>query len=246
MENFFRIIRAVVFVAVFSLSVSCSDSSSEEGSPTQDSPSGEGQAMEVVSEPVTTEEAVATEVPKILIEDDFSNPNSGWERYREFDGILDYENDAYRMFVDVSANIFSVNLDQDLYNTCVEVDAKRVAGPEKNRFGVLCRFDFNYYSAYYFLVGSDGSYGIGKFKQFNLSLLGTGKMETNSAILGGVGLNKIRADCVGDTLTLFVNDEQLLQVRDSEFQHGGVGLLAGSVDEAGVDIYFDNFVVMEP
>jgi hypothetical protein len=53
-------------------------------------------------------------------------------------------------------------------------------------------------------------------------------------------------DCIGDTLTLFVNDQQLAQVRDNEFPSGDVGLIAGTYDTPGTDIRFDNFVVYKP
>ncbi len=35
----------------------------------------------------------------ILFEDDFSNPNSGWDRYRDDEGITDYDNGTYKIGV---------------------------------------------------------------------------------------------------------------------------------------------------
>jgi hypothetical protein len=35
-------------------------------------------------------------------------------------------------------------------------------------------------------------------------------------------------------------------VSDSDFASGDVGLLAGTYDEVGTDIHFDNFVVRKP
>jgi hypothetical protein len=47
---------------------------------------------------VPTIEPTATEEPAVILyEDDFSDPGSGWEHYREFDGILDYEDGGYRI-----------------------------------------------------------------------------------------------------------------------------------------------------
>jgi len=56
----------------------------------------------------------------------------------------------------------------------------------------------------------------------------------------------VRADCVGSTLTLYVNGEKLEQVTDSTFDSGDVGLLGGSFETGGVDLLFDNFIVYQP
>ncbi|MFU8773836.1 MAG: hypothetical protein ACNA8H_15620, partial [Anaerolineales bacterium] len=62
----------------------------------------------------------------------------------------------------------------------------------------------------------------------------------------GFSSNLLRADCVGDTLTLYVNGEHLISVRDTEFSLGDVGLLAGTLDDPGLEISFSNFHVRKP
>jgi hypothetical protein len=47
-------------------------------------------------------------------------------------------------------------------------------------------------------------------------------------------------------VSLYVNGEQLAQVQDARLTHGDVGLLAGSFDDPGVDVIFDNFVAIQP
>jgi hypothetical protein len=49
----------------------------------------------------------------------------------------------------------------------------------------------------------------------------------------------------GDLLTLFVNGEQVGQVTDPTFADGAIALLAGTFDEPGVDVAFDNFALWE-
>ena len=51
---------------------------------------------------------------------------------------------------------------------------------------------------------------------------------------------------IGDTLTFFVNFNEVASAQDIDFASGDVGLLAGSFSESGVDVSFDNFVVMQP
>ena len=71
-------------------------------------------------------------------------------------------------------------------------------------------------------------------------------MQPSEAIQQGGAQNTIRADCVGSTLSLYVNGQKLDEVQDTEFASGDVGLIAGSFDTPGTDIHFDNFVVTKP
>lgn len=183
---------------------------------------------------------------ELVFEDDFEDPASGWERYREFDGVLDYEEGGYRMMVDVPENLFWVNANQEYSDVRVEVDGKVIGGPESNRYGVLCRLGGEDLDHYFFLISSDGTYSIGKQKGWEVEVLAESS-DPNEAINTEIEqYNHIRADCHGDRLSLFVNDELLLDVQDSDLLKGDVGLLAGTRGEAGVDIYFDNIEVYAP
>ena len=71
-------------------------------------------------------------------------------------------------------------------------------------------------------------------------------MQPSEAIRPGTALNQLRADCVGESLTLYVNGQLVAQVQDGAFPSGNVGLIAGTYDTLGVDIFFDNLVVREP
>jgi hypothetical protein len=53
--------------------------------------------------------------------------------------------------------------------------------------------------------------------------------------------NRIRGDCVGTTLTLYVNDRKLIEVHDRELTSGRVGLYVESAN-----VIFDNFRVRAP
>ena len=62
----------------------------------------------------------------------------------------------------------------------------------------------------------------------------------------GMAINHLRADCIGNTLTFYVNGFPISQVNDATLTSGEVGLLAGTFDEGGVDIIFDQFIVLQP
>jgi hypothetical protein len=96
------------------------------------------------------------------------------------------------------------------------------------------------------VVTSDGYYGIAKMKTGQYSMIGADQLQYSQAIAGAHALNHLRADCAGPRLALYANGQKLMEARDGDFQSGDVGVIAGAYNEAGVDIYFDNFVVKQP
>jgi Raf kinase inhibitor-like YbhB/YbcL family protein len=251
--------RAQFLVLVLILIVLCGCSSKPTSSPTQvptaTAPPIESSAVSPATpvEPtivpptdMAQDEQPAGEAWELVYIDDFEDPESGWERYREYDGILDYEEGGYRMMVDVPENLFWVNANQEYSDVRVEVDVKVIGGPESNHYGVLCRLGGEDYDHYFFLISSDGTYSIGKQKGWEVEVLAESSDPSEVINKEIEEYNHIRADCHGDRLSLFVNDELLLDVRDSDLLKGDEGLLAGTRGEAGVDIYFDNIEVYAP
>jgi len=181
----------------------------------------------------------------VLFQDDFSDPSSGWDQVNVDEGITDYADGVYRIFVNTETTDVWANPGLNFSDTVIEVDAAKVGGPDDNDFGVICRYQ-DTGNFYFFIISSDGFYGVGKVLNGEQSLLGADKLQPSDDIHLGDTTNNIRVDCVGNTLTLFVNGTQLISVQDDTFASGDVGLLAGTYDEIGTDIHFDNFVVRAP
>ncbi len=182
----------------------------------------------------------------ILFQDDFSSSQSGWsDLYRDETGMTDYDQGGFRIQV-LEANFdYWANPNLNFTDTVIEVDAKKIGGPDDNDFGVICRYsgvdDF-----YFLIVTSDGYYGIGKYTDGNQSLIGTENLFETDKVLAGDATNKVKAECVGSTLRLYVNGTLLHEVTDTDHSSGDVGLIAGTFDQPGTDILFDNFVVRAP
>lgn len=193
----------------------------------------------------------------VLFQDDFSGRGGGWDSYTgDPEGLTDYADGEYRIKVDLDNTDFWSNPQTDDFaDVVIEVDARRAGGPQENIFGVQCRYqqsgsgDNRTYKFYFLAIGSDGYATIGKV---DTSTAVEGDAYTyfdyseNNAAIKPNEVNRIEARCVGSTLTLSVNGVQLLSVNDTSLTSGGVGLLSGTYDEPGVDIYFDNFVVRKP
>ena len=180
----------------------------------------------------------------ILFKDDFSSPISGWDHTKYTQGIMDYFEGAYRMQVNApDLNLWST-AHKDFADVRIEVDAGKFGGPDENRIGLICRSAGSNY--YFFIISSDGYYGLGLFDQGQAKLLSQNQMQTSKSIHTGMAVNHLRMDCQGNRLTGFVNGFQLAQAHDSTLLHGDAGLLAGTFKTSGADILFDNFVVFAP
>ena len=180
----------------------------------------------------------------VLFVDDFSNPASGFDHFMTAEGIMDYDSGGYRILVNSLQTNFWATPRKDFSDVSMEVDIGKLGGPDENRIGLLCRFSNNNY--YFFLVTSDGYYGIGIYFNGQAILLGQNELQANENIKKGLAVNHLRADCAGNMLTFYVNGVQVTSIQDGTLLSGDVGLLAGTFAESGVDIIFDNFMVLKP
>lgn len=184
---------------------------------------------------------------KVYFQDNFSNEATGWPRVRTDEKITDYENGVYRIFVNLDNQDYfatrGLSLPRDMR---VEVDATKVAGSDNNDFGLLCRYQDNN-NLYQFVVSSDGYVGILKLVNGSMQSIAADTLIKSSAVNLGNAQNHIRADCIGNMLTLYVNGQQVSTVQDTTFMGGGkVGFFAGTYDTPGTDMHFDNFIVIVP
>ncbi len=180
----------------------------------------------------------------ILFKDDFSRPVTGWNRLQADGGTMDYDGGGYRFLVNALNTNFWSTPSRNLSDVRLEVDSGKLAGPDENRIGLICRFTKTDY--YFFLISSDGFYGIGIFKDGKAMLLGQTEMQGSANIRTGMAINHLRADCTGEKLTLYINGFETASVQDSTLKSGDIGLLVGTFNQPGVDVIFDNFVAMKP
>lgn len=182
----------------------------------------------------------------VLLYDDFSNPESGWSTLSSDAAEIAYNQGGLRF------QIKAVNFDywslpgSRFSDVTMAVDAKMLDGPEDNDFGLICRYQ-DQYNFYALLISSDGYGGIVKVKDGLYTILNnTEGLEYGSMIHTGTETNQLRGDCINNRLTLYVNHEPFLEVEDSDFSVGEVGLIVGAYNQSGVDILFDNYFVIKP
>lgn len=179
----------------------------------------------------------------ILFQDEFDVSTTGWDRFANEGGIMDYFEGGYRILVQRPGLNFWSTPEKDYGDVRIEVDTLKLAGPDENRMGIMCRYQNGNY--YFFIISNDGYYAIGKFIDGQTTLLGQTEMQPNGLIQPNM-INHLRADCIGSTLSFFINNTQITSVQDADLASGDIGVLAGSFSQPGVDVSFDHFVAMQP
>lgn len=181
----------------------------------------------------------------ILFKDSFATETGGWITHEDAMSFSGYAQGGFRMWANVPNFQFWSLPSLNFKNTHIFVKTTKLSGPDDNLIGLICRYqdESNFYAL---MIGSDGYYGIFRTLAGEQMLIDQPHMEFSEAINRGKSVNEIQAVCKDDHLILIVNDVKLLQVQDDSFETGDVGLIVGNFSEQGVDILFDNFIVVRP
>jgi hypothetical protein len=181
----------------------------------------------------------------VLLEDDFSSSNSGWEVGEFVDGAVGYGNGYYFIrSTDPSMTIWGV-AGQNYTDVIIDVDATQdSAGPENNNdYGAACRVQENG-DGYYLLISGDGYYSI--FKGAGDSFIPLVDWEESGDINQDNAKNHIQASCIGSDLVLIINGKELASASDSTFSSGDIAMTATTYEDQPVEVHFDNVVVTRP
>jgi len=190
---------------------------------------------------------MAEKADTVLLQDDFSNPASGWVAEKTDYGEFAYADGEFRILLNkANFNTYALLPTRQFDNVSVEVEARLAAGPADGVFDIFCRAEADQRTvskAYVFAIRADGVHAILKRTSPTIwDAIAFGKQS--SAIKTGNATNHLRADCSGNTLALFVNGQKLLETRDADFKSGQVGLaVTTQPNSAAMDVRFDNFVV---
>lgn len=192
--------------------------------------------------PVTGYEPAERPAPQedLALDEDFSGQS--WEVFADGDHRKGYEDEQYFIVVESADYSFWSVAGKSFTDAVVEVETYQVAGPDNNDYGLILRHqdDDNFYS---FEISGDGYYTFSKSVEGQFfSII---PWRESAAINLGQAANLLRVEAVGRDFTLYINDELVDAAIDSEFSEGDIGLLAGTYDEAGAHISFDNLRVWE-
>ena len=190
--------------------------------------------------------------PGVIFQDDFSDPNSGWDAHTAADVTTNYDEGRYLIAVEEPLVDVWATPGLELTDAVIDAGAQYAAGPKNNEFGLMCRYTRagdGTNSFYFFLISSDGYYALGKVIKNARTVLNPpdGSFQPSDAIeMGAAATNQLTATCQGTHFTLSVNGAVVGEFDDDELPRGDVGLIAGTFDEGGVRIHFDDVVVAQP
>ncbi|MBA4376318.1 MAG: hypothetical protein C0401_09130 [Anaerolinea sp.] len=182
--------------------------------------------------------------PFILLQDDFSDPASGWEIFDGDFGRSVYDRGGYLVEAQKDETTMWGTAGKNFDNIRIDVDVRMLTAPANgnNAFGVDCRIQPNG-DGYSFHISSDGWFAIIKFENEGSTQLY--KWEQSSAILQGNEINHITAVCQGNHLTFMVNDVQLAEVTDETYSQGDISLSATTYETEPTSVMFDDIIVLQ-
>lgn len=176
---------------------------------------------------------------KLRRQDDFSD-ETGWHTEEQDDFVFQYQDGGYLITINIpNAFVWSI-YDREYGDTRQEVEGGWDGGPQDGFYGLTCRHqdEQNYYGL---VISSTGAFRILKNKAGTMENLAEGTAP--AGVIRANETNRITADCIGNTLTLYANGRQLGQVQDDAFDTGVVGLIAGTKIVTGFTARFDNYAL---
>lgn len=190
--------------------------------------------------------------PGDIFRDDFSSTSSGWDRGRQggeddpYRFFADYKFGLYRMYSGPPDSAATILIDEAGTPEDVIVEVNATVGGDtpgmEAAWGLVCRardYD-NYYSL---VISPNGGSAIWKLEDNEWTNLAYGSV---SEAVRGTEENHLRADCLGNKLTLYVNDQKVVETEDSTFDSGQVGLYTEDSGGKGLEVLFDDFLVSSP
>jgi uncharacterized repeat protein (TIGR02543 family) len=211
------------------------------------SASGTGPNISITmdSDKHVTANFTAVSGPVVLFSDDFSDPNSGWVTYDEYDGRVRYHDGCFYI-KDYTSPAWTMYGEAQRYFTdfILEVETWLVGGTDDNWQAVGCRFQ-DEDNGYDFAISADGYYEMVKW--VNGDDIVFAEPTYSTYINQGVGaVNFIHIECIGSSLSLSVNGHLLTSTTDSTFSGGDISLGANSLAGTYTEVAFDNLVIYEP
>jgi hypothetical protein len=179
-----------------------------------------------------------------LLEDNFSSEEN-WGTGTDADSSVEYGNGMLNFVVTKDLYfVWSTPNAEDYENIHMEVTATNNSTDSAAAFGLICNLAITN-TSYYFAITSAGEYAIGRYTLMGDTLLtNDGQWGTSSVIAADAPSYRIGADCGNNTLTLYVDGQQVDSVSDSTYTTGNIGVFAWSGEELnGTNVSFDDFVL---
>jgi hypothetical protein len=183
----------------------------------------------------------------VLMQDDFSDSNSGWGTGADANKSVQYTNGSLEFKVFKTFDlVYSTPSDKDFQGVHIEVTIRPNDSEPNTTFGILCDQQVTANAFYYFGIRTTGDYGIVKsaVAKDDLFLTNNNDWGTSKLIPTGAASYTLGADCGVGQLALYVNGKLVDSVSDSSYTTGKIGLFTWSDQKASAShVNFANFVM---
>jgi hypothetical protein len=180
---------------------------------------------------------------ELIYSDNFDTPDSGnWSIFNESAVVSARRNGRFAFaFKETMMPATSPTNELDLSDVVVELEVYRVGDVLENDMGLICRYQDqdNYYSL---------SFGTDNYVSINKYVAGTWTPLFNEFVDADLSAeyHKVAISCIGTELSLYIDEQLMARVNDSDFSTGDVGIISGTYEEVPVVLEFDNFLVYTP
>lgn len=175
------------------------------------------------------------------IEDGFDVETGTWDVGYTGDTSIWLRGGQLYLAVDVDNTVAWTKSSTRTTDFYLEVDTTHYEGVLNNQFGVIFHLEDGD-NFLYFAVGSDGYYSLQQMLDDEWQIL-IEWTESDVIETGEQSQNKLGVLSEGGALTLLINDYIVDQYEGIEPVEGTLALTAGTYEEPGVAMAFDNFVV---
>lgn len=189
----------------------------------------------------TAEPPTPTPKPDIFLEDDFSDPASGWLERNDGDKWW-YENGEFHGLVKGAYYPVWQGYPGKVFSDFVlEADARKVDGPNGAGYGLAFRI-VGGNNAYVFNITGDGNYTLFKSVDGQRSDV-VGWTSALDVINRGNSTNHLLVVCQGSHIWGYINGQLVADVIDDSLAEGEIGFSIESQEAPGLHVAFDNIVV---
>ena len=181
----------------------------------------------------------------LLVEDDFSNPESGWETWDDGSVLYGYHPpDYYHVQASstetLSTAFFGGNFDDVTMESLVFVDATDTENGAFRYGLVLRRSGDNFYA--FTIAPRANEWTVLKHTENGLTVLDQGTVET---LQGLTGKDSLRVDASGSDFAFSINGRLVSQLSDTDLPQGDIGFMVQTFDESRAHIHYDRLTLRE-
>jgi len=215
----------------------------------------------------------APPVGEVIYEHDFSSPEGGLlggqssetagnqfgSRFAEYtaEGTLHVVSSSALPDYVAGANTEGMFVDgrdlADLAEVSLEADVRPLDVGDAASWGLACRRDREvgrFYYAFVVDLGTEVSAGIIRQDQPGGEWAELGRPESlpEGVTIDSGTTNRLRFDCIGSALTLYVDGQEVVQATDSTYASGSIALFVNPIPsdgEASALVEFDNLVIRD-